>query len=75
MTDGARCAILRKMTVRRGAGMADLTAVILTRNEQDNIALCIDSLRGFAARVVAVDSGSTDDTAAIARARGAEGRR
>lgn len=55
--------------------MADLTAVILTRNEQDDIALCIDSLRGFAARAVAVDSGSTDDTAAIARARGAEGRR
>lgn len=52
--------------------MADLTAVILTRNEQDNIALCIDSLRGFAARAVAVDSGSTDDTAAIARAHGAE---
>lgn len=55
--------------------MADLTAVILTRNEQDDIALCIDSLRGFAASIVVVDSGSTDDTAAIARARGAEGRR
>lgn len=55
--------------------MADLTAVIFTRNEQDDIARCIDSLRWGAARVVAVDFGSTDDTGAIARARGAEGRR
>lgn len=52
--------------------MADLTAIVLTRNEADNIALCLDSLAGFAARVVVVDSGSTDDTAAIARAHGAE---
>lgn len=52
--------------------MADLTAIILTRNEEANIARCIDSLRGFARRVVVVDSGSTDDTAAIACAHGAE---
>lgn len=52
--------------------MADLTAIVLTRNEADNIALCLDSLKGFATRVVVVDSGSTDDTVALARGAGAE---
>lgn len=52
--------------------MADLTAIILTRNEEDNLAACLDSLAGFAARMVVVDSGSTDGTVAIARAHGAE---
>ena len=52
--------------------MADLTAIILTRNEADNLAACLDSLAGFAARMVVVDSGSTDGTVAIARAHGAE---
>lgn len=52
--------------------MADLTAIILTQNEEKNLPACLDSLAGFAARTVVVDSGSTDATADIARAHGAE---
>ena len=52
--------------------MADLTAIVLTRNEEKNLPDCLSSLRGFAARVVVVDSGSTDRTVEIAREYGAD---
>ena len=52
--------------------MADITAIILARNEEKNLPECLDSLAGFAARAVVVDSGSTDATREIARDRGAE---
>ncbi|MDR1988979.1 MAG: glycosyltransferase [Acidobacteriaceae bacterium] len=44
-----------------------VTPVVLTFNEQPNIARCLDSLR-WAQRVVVLDSGSTDETESIARA-------
>ena len=48
-------------------------AVVIGRNEGERLAACLDSLRGDAvARVVYVDSGSTDDSVALAEARGAE---
>jgi glycosyltransferase involved in cell wall biosynthesis len=49
----------------------DLTVIVAARNEAANIAACLDSLQP-AARVVVVDSHSTDGTADIASARGAE---
>ncbi|MEG1525564.1 MAG: glycosyltransferase family 2 protein [Clostridia bacterium] len=52
--------------------MVDLTAIILTQNEQTNIEACIRSIEGFASRVVVVDSGSTDNTATLAKALGAD---
>ena len=52
--------------------MADVTAIILTKNESVNLPDCLKSLKGFARRVVVVDSGSTDDTCEIARKWGAE---
>ena len=52
--------------------MADTTVIILTRNEELNIKECIDSLKGFARRIIVVDSGSEDDTPTIARQMGAE---
>ena len=52
--------------------MADITVIVLTKNEEKNLPDCLKSLEGFAARVVVVDSGSTDATCAIARAHGAE---
>ena len=52
--------------------MADLTAIVLTKNEEKNLPDCLSSLRGFASRVVVVDSGSTDRTVDIAREYGAD---
>lgn len=52
--------------------MADITAIILTKNEELNIAECLKSISGFVKRAVVVDSGSTDNTVAIAKENGAE---
>jgi glycosyltransferase involved in cell wall biosynthesis len=49
-----------------------LTVIILTRNEALHIARAIRSVQRVADRILVVDSGSTDDTVAIARAHGAE---
>jgi len=47
-----------------------LTLAVITHNEADNIARCLDSVP-FAAEKLVVDSGSDDDTVAIAQAHGA----
>lgn len=47
-----------------------LSAVVITYNEADRIAACLDSL-AFCDELIVVDSFSTDDTVAIATARGA----
>ncbi len=52
--------------------MESLTAVILTKNEESNIERCISSIKGFAERIVVVDSGSTDKTVELAESLGAE---
>lgn len=52
--------------------MADLTAIILTKNEESNISDCIKSIIGFASRIVVVDSGSDDKTVEIAKELGAD---
>ena len=52
--------------------MADVTAIVLTQNEAANIGACIESIAGFASRVVVVDSGSDDATCEIARSLGAD---
>ncbi len=51
--------------------MQPLAVIILTRDEEANIGKAIASVDGRAP-VIVVDSGSTDDTIAIARAAGAE---
>ena len=52
--------------------MADLTVVILTKNEEDNLKKCINSVAPVAKRVVIVDSYSTDNTVAMAKSLGAD---
>lgn len=52
--------------------MNDITAIILTKNEEVNIERCIKSLIGVADRICVVDSGSTDNTIEIAQRLGAE---
>lgn len=51
--------------------MIPISAVIVTKNEARNIARCLSSLEAFS-QVVVVDSGSTDETVALAHAAGAE---
>mgnify|MGYP000417775863 CR=1 FL=1 len=50
----------------------DMTAIVLTKNEEKNIGNCLDSIRGLVERVIVVDSGSTDKTVEIAKSYGAE---
>lgn len=52
--------------------MASVTAIILTKNEEKNLAECLSSIKGFAERAVVVDCGSTDRTVEIAREHGAD---
>lgn len=49
--------------------MIPLSAVIITFNEEKNIARCLDSLVGIADDIVVVDSFSTDKTEAICKSK------
>jgi glycosyltransferase involved in cell wall biosynthesis len=50
---------------------AGLCVVVLTFNEELNLEACLSSVSGWVRDLVVVDSGSTDDTLAIARRHGA----
>jgi len=51
----------------------DLTIAIPARNEERNLACCLQAIGSdLAHQMVVIDSGSTDATAAVARAHGAE---
>lgn len=52
--------------------MADLTTIILTFNEEKNIANAINSVKNLSKRIVVVDSYSRDKTVEIAESLGAE---
>jgi glycosyltransferase involved in cell wall biosynthesis len=47
-------------------------AIILTLNEEQHIARCIESLRGQCTGIAVIDSGSRDATVSIAQAHGAQ---
>jgi glycosyltransferase involved in cell wall biosynthesis len=51
--------------------MYKLSAVIITYNEERNIARCLDSLAGIADDIVVLDSFSTDKTEEICKQKGA----
>lgn len=52
-------------------GRAPISAVVLTLNEQANLAPCLASLAGWVGEMFVVDSGSTDGTRSIAERHGA----
>lgn len=47
--------------------MQTLSALIVCMNEEDRIRPCLESLRGLAAEIIVLDSGSTDRTVDIVR--------
>jgi len=49
-----------------------ITAIILTKDEELNIAECIESIKNVVSRIVLVDSFSTEQTVDIAKKHGAE---
>ncbi len=52
--------------------MSDITAIVLTYNEEKNIEGCITSIKNLVERVVVIDSFSTDNTVQKAEELGAE---
>lgn len=63
-------AMLRNVA-RPNLALPSLTAVIITRNEADRIGTCLAALT-FCEAILVVDSGSSDETVALARAAGAK---
>lgn len=51
--------------------MTDLTAAVLTRDEEHDLPGCLRSLKALSCPVLVIDSGSTDDTVTIAHSHGA----
>ncbi len=52
--------------------MKKLSVVLATRNEEENIGRCLDSVEDFADEIIVVDEHSTDKTVEIAKKHGAE---
>lgn len=52
--------------------MIPATAIVVTKNEGENLSHCLLPLMPLFQRVIVVDSGSTDDTMQVAKAMGAE---
>ena len=50
--------------------MADLTVIILTKNEEENLPKALNSVKNIARDIIIVDSGSTDKTIEIAKKYG-----
>lgn len=55
-----------------GAGGATLSLCMIVKNEAKFLPGCLESLRDVCDQMIVVDTGSTDDTVAIARRHGAE---
>lgn len=52
--------------------MAKISVVLATRNEEANIADCLNSVKDFASEMIVVDEGSSDKTVEIAKSLGAK---
>jgi glycosyltransferase involved in cell wall biosynthesis len=52
-------------------GRVPVSAIVLTHNEESNLAPCLESLAGWVGEIFVLDSGSTDGTLSIAERHGA----
>src|ERR1019366_2603846 len=50
-----------------------LSVCMIVKNEERNLARCLDSVQGLAGELIVVDTGSTDETPGIAARYGAAG--
>ncbi len=48
-----------------------LAATLIVKDEGENLPICLDSLTGLVDEIIVYDTGSTDDTVAVARSHGA----
>lgn len=65
--------MVKKSSAESTASQCDgLVVVVIGRNEGARLERCLDSLRDLAPRTVYVDSGSSDGSVAMARARGVD---
>ena len=62
----------RKIIPRDKITMKDISLFIITKNEGDKLEHCINSAKGICSEIIVCDSGSTDNTAEIARKMGAK---
>ena len=60
-----------KQSVRAGQGMVEISACVITKNEEKNIGRWLNCMRVAADEMIVVDTGSTDKTCELARAAGA----
>src|SRR6266702_2947048 len=56
--------------LQEGKGLAGVSVVILTCNEEANLSRALDSVEGWADRVFILDSVSSDRTVEVAKSRG-----
>jgi len=73
--DGGRLVVADSSFVRHvghASTGAKVSACLIVRNEEANLARCLGSLTGVVDEIVVADTGSTDTTIAIAEAHGAK---
>lgn len=63
---------MMKKIERWPEGQCDLTVLMITLNECHNLQECLDGLKGWAKRVILVDSFSTDGTVELAKSNGVD---
>ncbi|MGZ0051796.1 glycosyltransferase [Brevibacillus gelatini] len=59
-------------TLLKGTIEMNISACVITKNEEKNLPMCLNSLRSIAFELIVVDTGSTDNTVEVAKLLGAQ---